>query len=76
MTAMAFLSCPLATARQVSIAPPADNNAHLYVTVLKYMESYCFSKRTSIAGLISGKLVILPFRLQVDTNPTYEMCFS
>ena len=39
MTAMAFLTVLAATARQVSIAPPADSKAQENVTVFRYIES-------------------------------------
>ena len=35
MTAIAFLVWPPATARQVSMAPPAESSAHENVSVLK-----------------------------------------
>ena len=69
MTAMAFLSCREATARQVSIAPPADNRAHWYVTVLKYMESNCLSRSTSMSGVISDHFVSF-VRTQLITQHT------
>lgn len=52
ITAMAFLTFREVTARQVSIAPPADSNAHPNVVTFRYIESNVLSKTTRSSNAI------------------------